>query len=71
MSVSDTTPMTLPASLTTGNPLTWERPSIAAICLNDVSSRTAITPVVMTSLTVALIGTASLLRALSSYAYYI
>jgi hypothetical protein len=39
--------------------------------LNDVSPRTAITPVVMTSLTVALIGTAPLLRALASYAYYI
>jgi hypothetical protein len=36
-----------------------------------VSPRTAITPVVMMSLTVALIGTTSLLRALALPAYYI
>ena len=55
--------MTLPAWSMTGNPLTRELPSMAAISLNDVSPRTAITLVVMTSLTVALIGTASLLQA--------
>ena len=55
----------------TGNPLTRELPSMAAISLNDASPRTAITLVVMTSLTVALIGIASFLQAFASCAYYI
>src|SRR5215472_16078056 len=54
-SASETTPITRPASSTTGSALTRYRRSVAAISLKVASRLTATTVVVITSLTVAFI----------------
>src|SRR4029077_9811893 len=54
-SASETTPITLPASSTTGSALTRYRRSVAAISLKLVSRLTTTTSVVITSMTVAFI----------------
>src|ERR1700683_78130 len=60
MSASETTPITFPSSSMTGNALTRDRRSLAAISLNDAPSLTATTWVVMASCTLVFIVLSSL-----------